>query len=212
MGRGPIVESPISMKVTAHTPKRGISLKKVARVQPGYLSRRRIRPASNGSHRLVQAKDVSENDGVRLEKAVRFHPERKPGLYHVSRGDVLFTARGRNHRAYHVDQDLSNTLAAATFYILRPDTDRILPGYLAWWLNLPQVQAVIDTVSGGTHISYISRQALENLRIRVPALTVQRRIERVLSLWRERNSVRSLIDEKRQEYIRAVCQQAIRRA
>ena len=199
------------MQITAQTNSPWARLSELVHIQPGYLSRSRVRHANAGTHHLLQGKDVSVADGVRLEAAIRFHPERKTRLYNVSRGDVLFTARGRNHRAYHVDQALSDTLAAATFYILRPDTDRILPGFLAWWLNLPQVQAVIDTVSGGTHISYISRQALENLRIRVPTLAVQHSIQRVLSLWRERNSVRSLIDEKQREYIRAVCQQAIRR-
>ena len=200
------------MQITAQTNSPWARLSELVQIQPGYLSRSRVRHANDGTHHLLQGKDVSVADGVRLEAAIRFHPQRKPELYNVSRGDVLFTARGRNHRAYHVDQDLSDTLATATFYILRPDADRILPGYLAWWLNLPQVQAVIDTVSGGTHISYISRQAVENLRIRVPALTVQRTIQRVLLLWRERNSVRSLIDEKRQEYIRAVCQHAVGKA
>ncbi len=197
------------MQITAQTNSPWARLSELVQIQPGYLSRSRVRHAPDGTHYLLQAKDVSENDAIRLEEVVRFHPKRKPELYDVSRGDVLFTARGRNHRAHHVNQDLSNVLAAATFYILHPDTCRILPSYLAWWLNLPRVQSAIDTVSGGTHISYISRQAVENLHIRVPTLTVQRRIEQVLLLWRQRNSVRSLIDEKQREYIRAVCQQAI---
>ena len=88
---------------------------------------------------------------MRLETAIKFHPKFRPELYMVSRGDILFTARGLDHRAYLLDQDLSDVLATATFYILRPERGRILPRYLAWWLNLPRVQSAIGRESGGTY-------------------------------------------------------------
>ena len=200
------------MRPTDHTESGNVQLLDVARVQPGYLSRERVKSAPDGSHHLLQAKDVSEDGGVRIDEAACFHPERKPELYQVSRGDILVVARGQDHRAHHVDQDLSNALAAATFYIVRVTTDRIQPGYLAWWLNLPGVQAEIDANSRGTSIRYIGRETLENLRVPVPALDVQRRIERVTRLWREKKSLHSRIDEKREQYIQAVCQQAVRQA
>ena len=134
-------------------------LSELVRIQPGYLSRSRVRYARDGTHRLLRGKDLSKNRGVRVDEAIRFHPKRKPDLYRVCRGDILITARGQRHRAYHIDQNLSNVLAAATFYILRSDTRRIRPGYLAWWLNLPRIQSEIDTASGGTYISHIRRGA-----------------------------------------------------
>ena len=184
-------------------------LSELVRVQPGYLSRDRVHYARDGTHRLLRGKDVSENQGVRVEGAIRFHPKRRVDLYLVSRGDILITARGQNHRAYHIDQDLSDVLAAATFYILRPDTSRIRAGYLAWWLNLPRVQSLIDTASGGTYISHIRRGALESLVVSVPPLEVQHRIERIMFLWRQRNALRVRIDRKREEYIRTICQRAV---
>jgi restriction endonuclease S subunit len=149
---------------------------------------------------------------MRLDGVARFHPERKAELYQVSRGDVLVVARGQDHRAHHVVDDLSDTLASSSFYILRPRGGLVLPGYLAWWLNLPRVQAEIDAGSRATTIGYISRQTLERLTVPVPPIEVQHRIERVVALWRERRSLRSRIDEKRAQYTQAVCRQAVRRA
>ena len=184
------------------------SLSSLVRVQPGYLSRDRVRHVAGGTHHLLQGKDVSEAGGIRPEAAIRFHPERRAELYQISRGDVLFTARGQDHRACHVSQDLSDVLAAATFYILRPDPRRILPGYLAWWLNLPRTQSAIYKESGGTDIRYIRRQAVENLQVPVPALQVQQRIERVVSLWSKRKALQARIDDKREQLIQTVCRQA----
>ena len=187
-------------------------LSELVHVQPGYLSRGRIRHSADGTYYLLQGKDISEDHGVCLETAVKFHPKFRTDLYVVSRGDILFTARGLDHRAYFVDQNLSDVLAAATFYILRPDRTRILPGYLAWWLNLPRVQSAIGRESGGTYISYIRRQAIENLAVPVPALEVQHRIERVLLIRRKRDVLRKRIEKKRDQYMWTVCERAVRRA
>ena len=195
------------MKSTAQQNCSWVQLSKLVHIQPGYLSRGRVRSVPDGTHRLLQAKDLSADGGVRLENAVRFHPERKPELYQVVRGDVLVVARGQEHRAHCIDEDLPDTLAAFSFYILRPDLSRILPGYLAWSLNLPPVQAQINAASGGTGIRYIRRQALGNLRIQVPTLAVQHDIERILELWHRIRSIQLRIDEKREQYIQLVCVQ-----
>ena len=196
------------MSATASPRHPRILLSDLVRVQPGYLSRDRVRHVSGGTHHLLQGKDVSQAGDIRSEGAIRFDPGRRAELYQISRGDILVTARGLEHRAYHITQDLTDTLAAATFYILRPDPRRIRPGYLAWWLNLPRTQSAIDKESGGTDIRYIRRQAVENLRVPVPALQVQQRIERVVSLWSRRKALQARVDEKREQFIQAVCRQA----
>ena len=201
-----------SMKSTAQSNSPWVQLSEFVHIQPGYLSRGRVHSVPDGTHRLLQAKDLSADGGVRLENVVRFNPDRTPELYQVSRGDVLVIARGQEHRAYCIDEDLPHTLGAATFYILRPNPSRILPGYLAWSLNLPSVQAQVNAASRGTGIRYIRRQALGNLRIQVPTLTVQRDIERVLELWHKVKFIRRQLDEKREHQIQMVCQRAVQQA
>lgn len=199
----------ISTKSTAHINCPWVQLSELVHIQPGYLSRGRVRSVPDGAYRLLQAKDLSTDGGVNLENAVRFHPERRPELYQVSRGDVLVIARGQEHKAHCIDEDLPNTLVAFSFYILRPNSSLVLPGYLAWWLNQPRVQAQINAESRGTGISYISRQALEKLRVQVPTLTVQRDIERILELWHRIKAIRRRLDEKRDQQIQMVCQLAV---
>ena len=176
------------MNSTAQTNRPWTQLSKLVRIQPGYLSRGRVHSVPDGTHRLLQARDFSADGGVSIENSVWFHPERNPELYQVLRGDVLVVARGQEHRAYCIDTDLPNTLVSATFYILRPDPSYILPGYLAWWLNLPSVQA------------------LEKLSVQVPTLAVQHDIDQILELWHKIKSIRRQLDEKREQQIQMVCQ------
>ena len=198
------------MNSTARYNSQRVQLSELVRIQPGYLSRGRVHSVSDGTHRLLQAKNVSADGDLHLENAVRFRPERNPELYQVLRGDVLVIARGQPHRAHCIEEDLPNTLAAFSFFILRPDPIHILSSYLAWWLNSPSVQAQINVASRGTGIHYIRRQALGNLRIPVPTLTVQHEIERILELWHRIKAIRRQLEEKREQQIQMVCQHLVK--
>ncbi len=182
----------------------------VARVQPGYLSRQGLRSAPNGTHYLLQARDVSPRAGIRSAGLLRFRPQRQPELYQIGRGDILIASRGREHQAHLVQQDLVDTLASSVFYIVRPRAKRIVPAYLAWWLNQPQVQAQIASGARGTNIGYIARQVLEHLPIVVPPLKVQNKIAEVLELTQRQQALQAQLDQKREQLIHAVCRQAIR--
>jgi hypothetical protein len=181
----------------------------LARVQPGYFSRTKIRSSPTGTHFLIQARDVSRESGVSLDQAIRFRPERKAELYQVYRGDILLTARGQDHRAYLVTCDLADTLVSSVFYILRPDSKLIRPAYLAWWLNLPDVQAEIQGHSRGTGIGYMSRQALEQLTVFVSDNEVQARIEQVVALWQKQLLLQAQLDAKRELFIQTLCKKAV---
>jgi hypothetical protein len=184
-------------------------LYQVANVQAGYLSRSRVKPSVTGSYRLLQSRDVS-GEGIDLKAAVTFVPERNPDLYRVSEGDILIIARGQDHRAHLVQIELHDTLASSVFHIIRPDRDVILPGYLAWWLNQPDIQAEIKAGSRGTGIGYVSRQHMEQIPVMLPPRDMQERIASAMALWHRRHSLQSQLDQKRQTMIQALCRQAVR--
>ncbi len=186
-----------------------MELRDVARVQPGYLSRTSVRSVPTGSHRLLQARDVSPQHSLRLDAAVRFNPERNPALYRVSRGDILLTARGQDHGACLVEIDLPDVLASSVFYIIRPREKLVLPGYLAWWLNQPDSQAALESASSGTGIGYIARPLMERIPVVVPSLDMQRKIAEAMDLWQRQQSIQARLDQKREELIHALCRRAV---
>ena len=182
----------------------------VARVQAGYLSRSRVRGSSTGTHRLLQARDVSAEHGVRPDAAVRFHPKRNAELYRVTAGDILIFARGHDHRANLIEADLVDTLASSVFHIIRPRAGVVLPGYLAWWLNQPDVQAEIGAGSRGTGIGYVSRQTMEHISVKLPPLDVQERIAEAMRLRQRGLALQLQLNEKREQMVHAVCRKALR--
>lgn len=186
-----------------------VTLADVARVQAGYLSRTRVEAASDGSHRLIQTRDVSEQGEINRETVVSFNPDRNPELYRVTNGDILFIARGHDHRAHLIQTELVDTLASSVFHIIRPNQATVQPAYLAWWLNQPEAQTAIKMGSRGTAIGYVSRRHMESIPVSLPPRARQQRIVDTIALWERRRSLQSQLDHRRQELIQTLCRRAV---
>lgn len=186
-----------------------VTLKTVVDMQIGYQARSRIRESVHGTHRLIQSKDFDSHHNLQADHLAVFIPERKPEIYAVRKGDILFQARGVSHFACCVEDDLIDTLASASFYILRTKNENLLPPYLAWWLNQPQAQAWLQSQAGGTGISFISKSTLSRLQIRIPALLVQKKVLKVVTLSRREQFLLDKLAVARSRLVSSVCINAI---
>ncbi|MCY4293120.1 MAG: restriction endonuclease subunit S [Roseovarius sp.] len=65
---------------------------------------------------------------------------------------------------------------AAPLLCVRPDTKKILPEFLVWWINQPTSQSYLAPQSMGTMIKMVGKWSLEDLEISVPSLQRQRKI------------------------------------
>jgi len=183
-------------------------LKDIAEIQLGYQPRTRMRADPSGSHRVIQIKDVSEDGVVGYSDLIRISPEREPGRYEVRKGDVLFISRGNRLRSALVGTPPFATMAVSFFYILRPDSDVVEPAYLAWAINQPDVQAQVRKDAMGTGIPHIRREPVEDLRIGVPALEIQRQVLKVQELLTREERLVARLLRRRRELATAVCAQA----
>lgn len=180
-------------------------LKDIAEIQLGYQPRTKMRPNATGSHRVIQIKDVTDEDAVDFSDLIRIAPEREPGRYEVHEGDVLFISRGSRLCSAVVGVPPFPTLAVSFFYILRPDSAVVVPAYLSWAINQPDVQAQIQKYTMGTGIPHIRRKPVENLRIHVPPLDIQQRILNVHDLLKREERLSASLLEKRRVLARALC-------
>jgi restriction endonuclease S subunit len=110
-------------------------------------------------------------------------------------GDVLFNAKGTNNFAVTYDTRVGPAVASSTFLVIRPKPDtanRMLPGYLAWYLNHPQAQGYLKAQAMGTSIPSITKSTLQELTIPLPNLPTQ---ERILNVYRLRQRQKELVQQ-----------------
>lgn len=186
-----------------------VALRIIASIQVGYQAKARIKERARGTHRLIQGKDFDSFHRLRSENLTAFFPERKPEIYSVRKGDILFQARGMVHFAYCIEDDLKDTLAAGSFYILRTKNEDLLPQYLAWWLNQAPAQAYFQSEARGAGMSFISKSTLSRLQVRIPLISVQKKMVKIVTLARHEQFLLNRLASTRSRLVKAVCVKAI---
>ena len=186
-----------------------VALRIIASIQVGYQAKARIKERARGTHRLIQGKDFDSFHRLRSENLTAFFPERKPEIYSVRKGDILFQARGVVHFAYCIEDDLKDTLAAGSFYILRTKNEDLLPQYLAWWLNQSKAQAWFQSQARGAGMSFISKSTLSCLQVRIPPISVQKKVVKIVTLARHEQFLLNRLASTRSRLVKAVCIKAI---
>ena len=188
-----------------------MQLNKIAKVQSGYISRGKTEMREDGSHFLLQARDV---DGHRLtyrtDTLIRFNPILSRKDWILQPGDVLFMARGVRNYSVVLQEIPDPVLAAACFFIVRVSSKEVLPAYLYWYLNQAPAKHYLRRYSGrGVLMPVVTRSVLENMDIPLPSLQIQKNIAHLNALMQEEQELLQMVAKKRRELITAACLEAV---
>jgi restriction endonuclease S subunit len=104
-------------------------------------------------------------------------------------GDVLFAAKGTKNFAAVYEVHNKTAVASTSFFVLRLTYHKVLPEYLAWFLNSHATQTILKGQAIGTSIPSISKQVLGEMEIAIPTLETQKAI---LHITRLRNKEKTL--------------------
>lgn len=188
-----------------------MKLKDIAEIRSGYQFRGRIEPEPHGMIRVIQIKDITRDRLLSSADLVTVNIDRDPEPYFVDLGDVLFLSRGHRLFATPVTERLPKTIATYYFFVLRPKSDRVHARYLAWYINQPPVQEVLNIAKRGTHMPLVSRGDVEEIRVDLPPINVQENIVKISELAHKESELSSAIQQKRTELIKSICLNAARR-
>jgi restriction endonuclease S subunit len=184
------------------------TIRNLAEIQLGYQLRKKPEAAEAGEILLIQLRDINK-DRTALEfsaDTVRFNPERGIEKQLLTEGDVLFMAKGSKPFACTVRNLPGPAVANGMFFILRPDTQRVAPEYLAWALNREEsIRALMIASGTGVAMPVIRRSVLEEFSIALPPLKIQQRIGELNRLAVEEQDLLEEIAEQKEKLIRAVC-------
>lgn len=188
-----------------------MKLKEISDIQSGYITRKKIEVASNGSHYLLQAKNVDgDHLSYETQTLIRFHPALSRTDRPLEKGDLLFMARGAHNFTLLLGDMPRPALAAACFFIVRVSSPNILPGYLGWYLNQAPVEHYLVAHSGrSVHMPVVRRAVLENIPVPVPSLDRQAKIADLNALMLKELNLLQQLGRKRKELITAACLQTI---
>lgn len=179
-----------------------IPLGTVADVSTGYPFRKKVEPEEGGDIVLVQLKDMGGVEGVTGAGAIALRNEGgKYERYLLQAGDLLFQSRGSRHPVAVVGAGIRG-IAATGLHTIRPHRGRVLPEYLAWWLNHPVSQEkLVSKVARGQYVPFVSKADLLAFLVPVPSLEIQRKIIDVDRLRRQERALHERLDTLTQQLV-----------
>jgi len=191
-----------------------VTLQEIAEIRAGYQSREGLQATPDGTHYIVQAKDVEESyHSLVIDSLDKIVPTRDPAPYEIKNGDVLFLSRGNKRYATLVEGLQKNfpSLALYYFFILRPKEDIVDPAFLVWLINEAESQDYLARMVAGTTIPFVTKNTLSLLEFRLPPLKEQIEIGRLHRLaYRESWLLRQL-EHKRSGMARIICRRLYER-
>lgn len=165
-------------------------IKDIAHIQTGLFAK----PSGMGELVYLQSKHFDENGQLH----VVLHPDLLAGgiseKHLLQDGDVLFAAKGTKNFAAVFENHNEPAVASTSFFVIRPTDEKVLPNYLAWFLNNHNTQTQLKAQAIGTSIPSISKQVIENLEITLPSIETQKAILQIAKLRNQEKSLKQEIE------------------
>ena len=169
-------------------------LSDIATIQFGYYDA----PSEVGELYYLQAKHFDDSGEFTRFDASFIPTDEKSQKHILQSGDILLAGKGYRLFAWQYEGTPSPAVASTLFFVIEvKDTHRVLPEYLATFLNLPQTQAYLRQLGAGTSIPSIRKNELSDLSVPLPTLAMQRCVAQMQALHqREINLLNDLITQK----------------
>lgn len=129
-----------------------------------------------------QGLDLSKVDYISKADFAKYFRSHSKALTQPLAGDILLGIIGSLGAPYSVKAGdhfgLSSSVA-----IIRPDTNKLHPLYLYYWIKGPILQSAIYGIKGGVAQGYLSLEMIKSLPLSYPPLSTQRKIAAILSAY-----------------------------
>jgi hypothetical protein len=107
----------------------------------------------------------------------------------LAEGDILLPGRGSSYPARLFQCAPLPVFTAGQVFVIRARND-VLPAYLCWYLNRPDVQAGITQMLAGSAIQALNKSSLQRIEVALPPLKDQQHIAELQSLANDRARLR----------------------
>jgi restriction endonuclease S subunit len=172
-------------------------IKHITNIQTGLFAK----PAGIGDLVYLQAKHFDEFGHLHSVLHPDLPAEGISEKHLLRDGDVLFAAKGTKNFAAVFENHNEPSVASTSFFVIRLTDNKVLPRFLAWFLNNPTTQTLLKAQAIGTSIPSISKQVLENLEIPVPDIKTQKAIVEISKLRNREKFLKQQIEVLRDKKV-----------
>ncbi len=179
-------------------------LKDIASIQAGYSIRGKVTKIPDGEIKIIQMKDINQENGIDWESIDSINPISKREPSYIEQTDIIFSGRGTKIFAVTVNKIIDKTVAAPQFFIIKPDKAIVNSFYLSWHINQNSAQIYFKRNAGSALITNVTRQVLENLQVLLPSLQEQKIISKYITAIKKENKIVEQLYQKRNKLLYSI--------
>ena len=185
--------------------KRNRPLKEVATIHSGYSLRNPPEKYACPNVQWIQPSHVASQNFNHLPRiAVKL----AKNITVLQVGDVLLTSRVNFKAAVLSNPTTLPTLASVGIWVIRPDTKRLHPGFLTFWLNSTDGQKALQGLgSEFTTINFIRKDDLEGLTIPLPPLPKQEQLANLYTCYIKQKNLQEKRSDLQQQLFNTLATQ-----
>lgn len=179
-----------------------MKLGNIATVRSGLvLSRKQAREPSNIRYPLLNLRSINPRGYVDLDQTDVFDATEYLAPEYLSQiGDVIVRLTAP-YTAVLIDEITAGMVISSNFVIIRADRRKILPEYLFWLINTPNVKHAIYENTSSNMLGAIKAKYFSEFEIDLLAISKQQKIAAMNELvMKETMLLRRLADEKERYY------------
>lgn len=177
-----------------------MQLGEVAQIKTGLvLSRKKaeIEYDAKATYNLLSLKNISEDGMIVNESFDEFTSnENLDDHYFTEEGDVLMRL-SQPFTTVYIDNNYTGLLIPSYFAIIKVNDTKVLPQYIAWYLNTKNVKNELERSQAGSRIPSTNQHTIKNIPIVLTSINKQQVLIEFYQLHqREKLLYKKLIEEK----------------
>lgn len=179
-----------------------MKLGNIASVRSGLvLSRKLSREISPYCYQLLTLRAIHPDGYILPDDLEVFHAIEPLHQEYLTQQDDIIVRLSIPYTAVLIDSDMVGVVVSSNFAIIRTNRKCILPDYLLWLLNTPDIKKKIYESSSSNMLNAVRPTFYNDLDVSLPSLANQRKIAQLNSLAkREGRLLRELAKEKEKYY------------
>jgi len=186
----------------------------IAQIKTGLvLSRKKaeIEYEARAEYKLLSLKNISE-DGLIINGSYdEFISNDVLDTHYFSEENDVLMRLSQPYTAVYIDKEHAGLLIPSYFAIIKLIDTKVLPQYIAWYLNSMKVKKELTRSQAGSRIPSTNQHVIGNIPIVISPISTQRRIIELYQLHQKQKRLyKRLLDEK-EAYFHAIVEQILKK-
>lgn len=187
-------------------------LGEVAEIRTGLVLSRKKAEAefeATAVYKLFSLNNISEDGTIVSDSFDEFvSNDELDSHYFTEEGDVLMRL-SHPYTAVYIDKEHCGLLVPSYFAIIKANSSKVLPKYLAWYLNSANVKKQLGKSQSGSRIPSTNQKALKNISILQPHIAKQKALIELNQLHQKEKALYKRLLEEKELYFQGITQQLL---